>query len=152
MPRAARGLDVGRAATLGRGPSRTTVTPAVAERLQALVTLDALQPGEYLFHTVTDRCAAHGRPAWTRYIQSVFKAYSGVALSPKECRASFVTRMRDGDHDDETRRGAERRCATRAPWPTARTTTSTAPTASWRQRCGRPTPLRAATWCEWERL
>ena len=36
----------------------------------------------------------------------MFKAYSGVALSPKECRASFVTWMKDGDHDDETLRAA----------------------------------------------
>jgi hypothetical protein len=34
-------------------------------------------------------------------VQTTFKAYSGVALSPKDCRSSFITFMRDGDHGDE---------------------------------------------------
>ena len=34
-------------------------------------------------------------------MQTTFKTYSGVALSPKDCRSSFITFMRDGDHGDE---------------------------------------------------
>ena len=87
------------------GPSRTTVTAGVAERIHALVTLDGLQPGEYLFHA-GDRTAALTPTAWTRFVQAAFKAHSGVALSPKDCRASFVTWMRDGDHGSEVLKSA----------------------------------------------
>ena len=36
-------------------------------------------------------------------MQATFKAYSpgSVPLSPKDCRASFVTWLRDGAHGDE---------------------------------------------------
>ena len=36
---------------------------------------------------------------------------SGVSLSPKDCRASFVTFLRDGNHGDETLKAAA--CAMR---------------------------------------
>ena len=39
-------------------------------------------------------------------MQATFKAHSGIALSPKSCRASFVTFMRDGEHGDEVLRSA----------------------------------------------
>ncbi|MDC0525816.1 hypothetical protein OAO87_02360 [bacterium] len=70
------------------------------------MTLDALQPGECLFHTVADRRAALQKSAYTRYVKTVFKAHSGVALSPKDCRSSFVMWMRDGDHDEAALRAA----------------------------------------------
>ena len=57
-------------------------------------------------HAVTDRRAPLEKSAYTRYVQTVFKAHSGVALSPKDCRSSFVTWMRDGDHDEVTLRAA----------------------------------------------
>ena len=84
------------------GPSRCTLPEPVAERVHALVTMDGLQSGEYLFHG-TDRGAALETWTWTRLVQATFKAYSpgSVALSPKDCRASFVTWMRDGDHGDD---------------------------------------------------
>lgn len=82
------------------GPSRITVTTAVAARINALVSLDTLQPGEYLFHA-DDRRLPLQPYMWTRLVQSTFKAHSGVALSPKTCRASFITWMRDGDHGDD---------------------------------------------------
>ena len=37
---------------------------------------------------------------------ATFKAYAGVAFSPKNCRASFITWMRDGEHEDEVLRSA----------------------------------------------
>ena len=77
----------------------------MATRIHALVTLDALKPGEYLFHG-TDRRAALEKTAWTRFVQTAFKTHSGVAFSPKNCRASFVTFMRDGEHGDEVLRSA----------------------------------------------
>ena len=82
------------------GPSRTTVTESVAVRIHALISLDGLQPGEYLFHGA-DRNAPLTPSSWTRVVKATFKAHSGVALSPKDCRSSFITFMRDGDHGDE---------------------------------------------------
>lgn len=74
-------------------------------RIDALVTLDALRPGEYLFHG-TDRRAALEPYTWTRLVQEAFKTHAGVAFSPKNCRSSFVTFMRDGAHGDEVLRSA----------------------------------------------
>ena len=87
------------------GPSRTTLTATVATRIRDLVNLDALQPDEYLFHG-KERHSPLSPSAWTRLVQATFKAHSGVALSPKECRSSFVTWLRDGEHGDETLRAA----------------------------------------------
>ena len=87
------------------GPSRTTVTDAVATRITALVSADKLKAGEFLFHAA-DRGSPQSPSAWTRLVQQTFKTYSGVALSPKDCRASFITWLRDGAHGDETLRSA----------------------------------------------
>ena len=65
------------------------------------MTLDGLQSGEYLFHGA-NRNHALEKSAWTRFVQAAFRSHSGVAFSPKSCRASFVTWMRDGSHGDET--------------------------------------------------
>ena len=90
------------------GPSRTTVSDGVANRIHVLVSLDGLQDGDYLFHLANDRRSPLAPSTWTEFVQDTFKLYSarGVALSPKDCRASFITHMRDGDHDDETLRAA----------------------------------------------
>ena len=84
------------------GPSRTTLTPVVANRIHALVLTDNLVSGEYLFHG-SDRRAACLPSAWTRLVQAAFKAASGVALCPKDCRSSFVTWARDNqaEHGSE---------------------------------------------------
>lgn len=71
------------------GPSRTTVTAAVAARIHSLVTLDALVVGEYLFHTSNDRRSALSPSMWTRFVKTAFRSHSGVALSPKDCRARY---------------------------------------------------------------
>ena len=71
------------------GPSRTTVTAAVAERIHSLVTRDALVVGEYLFHASNDRRTALSPSAWTRFVKTAFRSHSGVALSPKDCRARY---------------------------------------------------------------
>jgi hypothetical protein len=60
------------------GPTRITVTAAVAARIDALVALDTLQPGEYLFHADDRRRSPLEPYTWTRLVQSTFKAHSGV--------------------------------------------------------------------------
>ena len=87
------------------GPSCTTVTTRVAERISQLVDADNLVAGEYLFHGA-DRRAAFSPAAWTQLVKAAFLAHSGVALCPKECRSSFITWLKDGDHGDEVCRSA----------------------------------------------
>jgi len=87
------------------GPSRVTLTATVATRIRDLVDLDHLQHGECLFHG-QERSSPLSPSAWTRLVQTTFKAYSGVALSPKDCRSSFVTWLKDGEHGDDTLRAA----------------------------------------------
>ena len=64
--------------------------------------MDNLVPGEYLFHG-SDRQAACPPSTWTGVVQAAFKAVSGVALCPKDCRSSFVTWARDNqaEHGNE---------------------------------------------------
>ena len=103
-PRAPRAIVAETAAFFG--PSRTTVTDGVAGCIHTLVLLDGLQTGEVLFHLVNDRRAPLAPSTWTEFVQTTFQTYSSreVALSPKDCRSSFITHLRDGNHGDETLR------------------------------------------------
>lgn len=107
-PRAPRAIVAETAAFFG--PSRTTVTDGVAGCIHTLVLLDGLQTGEVLFHLVNDRRAPLAPSTWTEFVQTTFQTYSSreVALSPKDCRSSFITHLRDGNHGDETLRAAAR--------------------------------------------
>ena len=82
------------------GPTRTTVTPAVAARVHALVEAEALGVGHYLFHLKSNRSAPLLPSVWTRFVQSTFRRWSGVPMSPKDCRSSFVSWLRAGEHGD----------------------------------------------------
>jgi hypothetical protein len=90
------------------GPACTTVTAAVANAIAALVAADKLQHGEYLFHAATNRRAPLDTTAWGRLVKATFKAYGDVALCPKDCRASFVTWLRSGEHGDDVLTSAAR--------------------------------------------
>ena len=90
------------------GPACTTVTAAVSDAIAALVTADELQDGEFLFHASTNRRAPLDTTAWGRLVKATFKAYSDVGLCPKDCRASFVTWLRSGEHGDDVLTGAAR--------------------------------------------
>eukprot|EP00966_Prymnesium_polylepis_P219667 5081631-Prymnesium_polylepis.2 len=39
--------------------------------------------------------------AWTLRVKAIFKRHGGTALCPKGTRASLITFLRSGDHDDE---------------------------------------------------
>ena len=90
------------------GPACTTVTAAVADAIAALVATDKLQDGEYLFHAATNRHTPLDSTAWGRLVKATFEAYGGVALCPKDCRASFVTWLRSGEHGDDVLTSAAR--------------------------------------------
>jgi hypothetical protein len=87
------------------GPTCTTVTASVAERISQLIEADNLITNEFLFHEA-DRLAPLAPSAWTRLVKATFKDHSGVALCPKDCRSSFITWLKDGDHGDEACRSA----------------------------------------------
>ena len=40
--------------------------------------------------------------AWSKCVKATFARHGDVALCPKDARASFITFLRGGDHDDET--------------------------------------------------
>ena len=88
------------------GPSCTTVTAGVAERIAQLIDADHLVAGEYLFHDNADRRLPLAPTAWTRLVKAAFLAHAGVALCPKDVRSSFITWMKDGDHGDAVCRSA----------------------------------------------
>ena len=79
------------------GPAITTVTDGVAKAIAALVHLDSLTDGEYLFHA-TDRTSPLNSTQWGLLVKEAFRVYGGAAMCPKDCRASFVTWLRSGEH------------------------------------------------------
>ena len=83
------------------GPACTTVTASVADAIAALIAADELQDGEYLFHAAANRNAPLDPTLWGRFVKATFKAHGGVALCPKDCRASFITWLRSGEHGNE---------------------------------------------------
>ena len=54
------------------------------------------------FHTSKNRHAPIDPTVWGRLVKGLFECYSpgGVALCPKDCRASFVTWLRSGAHGE----------------------------------------------------
>ena len=56
----------------------------------------------------TNRRAPLDVTAWGRLVKATFKAYGDVALCPKDCRASFVTWLRSGEHGDDVLTSAAR--------------------------------------------
>jgi hypothetical protein len=83
------------------GPTCSTFVPAVAQAVAALVEADELVEGECLFHG-GDRTVALNPTQFGLLVKRIFQEYSGVALCPKDARASFVSWLRDGDqHGDE---------------------------------------------------
>ena len=75
------------------GPTRTTITPSVAERITHLIAADTLAVGEYLFHGA-DRRSPLASAAWTRLVKAAFKTHSGVALCPKVSRLTSLSSAR----------------------------------------------------------
>ena len=82
------------------GPAITTVTDGVAKAIAALVHLDSLTDGEYLFHA-TDRTSPLNPTQWGLLVKEAFRVYGGAAMCPKDCRASFVTWLRSGEHGND---------------------------------------------------
>ena len=88
------------------GPTRTDMQASLTPWLDEYIRKVAVGDGGYLFSSRGDGAAPLLAPTWSKFVQAVFKRWSGVSFSPKDTRASFVTYMRSGDHGDEVVRAA----------------------------------------------
>ena len=89
------------------GPVRTTMSPAISKWIDIYLDLHdgELRNGDYLFHQA-DYTRALTSSQWTRLVKQCFLRHAGVALAPKDLRASFITFLRSTDHSDDTLRAA----------------------------------------------
>ena len=87
------------------GPTCTPVPTRVAAAITALVSIEGLANGDYLFYGER-RTTALSPVAFSRLVKATFKMYSDgcVAMCPKDVRAAYITFLRDGydegAHDD----------------------------------------------------
>jgi hypothetical protein len=88
------------------GPSTTSVPAAIASQLHAHLVLSAVPEGGFVFSKAGNPFEALPPNQWTALVKKVFTRYSGVALSPKDLRSSFVTFLKSGEHSDATLRAA----------------------------------------------
>ena len=82
------------------GPSRTTLNASITPWLDRYIKLALIPNGGHLFHPSGSPLEAIGISNWTHLVQSLFMRHGGVKLSPKDARASFITFLRSGEHDD----------------------------------------------------
>jgi hypothetical protein len=89
------------------GPVRTTMSASIAHWIDIYLDLHdgELRAGDYLFHQA-DRARELSSSQWTRLVKACFHRHAGVALAPKDLRASFITFLRSSDHSDATLRAA----------------------------------------------
>ena len=86
------------------GPSLTTLSPSVVPWIDQWIKLTSVQEGGLLFG-----CKGGGAISpsnWTAMVKSLFYRHAGVAVAPKDLRASYITHMRSGQHGDESLRAA----------------------------------------------
>jgi integrase len=88
------------------GATRTTVSASITPCLDRYIKIAAIPQGGYLFHARNNKFEVVKPAAWTLRVKAVFKRHGGTALCPKDTRASFITFLRSGDHDDEAVKAA----------------------------------------------
>ena len=88
------------------GATRTTLNASVTPWLDRYIKLALIPNGGHLFHPSGSPLEAIEISNWTHLVQSIFMRHGGVKLSPKDTRASFITFLRTGEHDDATVKAA----------------------------------------------
>ncbi|KAL1499023.1 hypothetical protein AB1Y20_013539 [Prymnesium parvum] len=91
------------------GLSVTAVPAPTCALLEAWVQhtgLDAAATPCVFKHVGADRSTPLAPSRWTETVQAAFKRHSGVALSPKDPRSSYVTFLRSLEHDNAVLRAA----------------------------------------------
>ena len=88
------------------GATKTTIAASIKPWLDRYIALAGVAQNDFLFHVRGDKRTSLAPSAWTKLIKAIFARHGGVALCPKDCRSSFVTFLRSGEHDDEAARSA----------------------------------------------
>ena len=86
------------------GPSKTTLGKEICDAITSVLAMekeDDKTTYPFLFHGPSGASRPFSPAGWCQLIKSVFKRHSGVALSPKDLRSSFITFLRSS-HNNET--------------------------------------------------
>ena len=83
------------------GSSSTQLNATCARWITRYLEVNPVPSGGYLFHKKDDASAPLPPSTWTGLIQRIFLKHGGVKLSPKDCRASYITFLRSNDVNDE---------------------------------------------------
>lgn len=88
------------------GASNTQFNASTAVWIQQYIEIAAIPDRGYLFHAKDDTASPLESALWTRLVQRVYKKHAGVAICPKDLRASFISWLRSGEHGDEVLKAA----------------------------------------------
>ena len=88
------------------GATRTTISSSITPWLSRYIAMHAIPHGGYLFHARGNEFEPISPSGWTYRVKAIFSRHGDVALCPKDTRASFITFLRSGEHDDETVKAA----------------------------------------------
>ena len=88
------------------GPTKTTLCASIAPWLDDYIETFSLSIGCYLFHAKGNPLEVMKPSNWTYTVKSVFEKHGNARLCPKDCRSSFITFLRSGEHDDEAVKAA----------------------------------------------
>ena len=88
------------------GATRTSINASISPWLDRYVTAADIPSGGFLFHARGDKRVVIAPSAWSKCVKATFARHGDVALCPKDARASFITFLRSGDHDDKTVKAA----------------------------------------------
>lgn len=85
------------------GPSKTTLGKEICDAITAVLALEKADDNTtdpFLFHGTSGAATPFSPAGWCQLIKSVFKRHSGVALSPKDLRSSFITFLRSSQNNE----------------------------------------------------
>ena len=88
------------------GATRTSINTSISPWLDRYISAADIPADGFLFHARGDKHVVIAPSAWSKCVRATFARHGDVALCPKDARASFITFLRGGDHDDETVKAA----------------------------------------------
>ena len=88
------------------GATNTQLNASTTVWIQRYMKLAAIPDTGFLFHAKDDTSSPLESALWTRLVQRIYKKHAGVAICPKDLRASFISWLRSGEHGDEVLKAA----------------------------------------------
>jgi hypothetical protein len=88
------------------GATRTSINASISPWLDRYIESADIPADGFLFHARGDTRVVITPSAWSKCVKATFARHGDIALCPKDARASFITFLRGGDHDDETVKAA----------------------------------------------